>query len=352
MWTATALTFTVVTPPPAHGNLTGTAPDLTYTPDTDYVGTDSFTFIVSDNIVDSAEATVSIDVLPVNTAPVANPQTLTMDEDATLSITLTGSDLDGDSLTFTVVTPPAFGSLSGTAPDLTYTPDPDFNGADNFTFIVNDGTLDSAEATIDITVNPVNDVPLVDAGPDQFTIEGTPVYFNGSFTDIGLLLNTDEATLLWDFGDGGTTEGTLTPQHTYVDDGVYLVTLTVTDLEGGSSSDTLVVTVDNGAPALVIPPDESFEMEQIVGQPVTISGTFTDPGVLDAHEVTITWDTGASASLNLNAGEYTFSFEHIFLKTGVHVVTLMIADEDGGVMTQEYQVTITGSVMYLPVMRK
>jgi hypothetical protein len=167
-----SLTFTVVTQP-AHGSLTGTAPDLTYTPDPDFNGADSFTFIVNDGELDSAVANIDITINAVNDAPTADAQSLTTDEDTPLAVTLTGSDVDGDSLTFTVVTPPAFGSLTGTAPDLTYTPDPDFNGADSFTFIVNDGELESAVANIDITINAVNDAPTAD-DQDLQTDEDTP----------------------------------------------------------------------------------------------------------------------------------------------------------------------------------
>ena len=63
-----------------------------------------------------------------------------------------GSDADGDGLTFTVVAGPSHGTLSGAAPNLTYTPAADYNGPDSFTFKVNDGTVDSSPATVSITV--------------------------------------------------------------------------------------------------------------------------------------------------------------------------------------------------------
>jgi len=89
-----------------------------------------------------------------NQAPAAVAQSITVDENsADNNITLTGDDPDGDALTYTVVTSPSHGSLSGTAPNLTYTPTADYHGADSFTFKVNDGTDDSAVASISITVN-------------------------------------------------------------------------------------------------------------------------------------------------------------------------------------------------------
>ena len=74
----------------------------------------------------------------------ADAQNVTTAEDTAQPITLTGTDVDGSPLTYTIVTPPAHGTLSGTAPNLTYTPAANYNGADSFTFKVNDGTVDSA----------------------------------------------------------------------------------------------------------------------------------------------------------------------------------------------------------------
>jgi hypothetical protein len=98
-------------------------------------------------------------VTPVNDAPVAEDVEAETDEDTAVAITLLASDVDGDELTFTVVTQPAHGMLSGTAPALTYTPETDFNGTDSFTFKANDGSLDSNIATVTISVGAVNDEP-------------------------------------------------------------------------------------------------------------------------------------------------------------------------------------------------
>ncbi len=112
-------------------------------------------------------------------APVATSQSVATDEDTGIAITLAGTDDDLDPLTFTVVDPPVSGELTGDVPDLTYTPDPDFNGSDSFTFTANDGTDDSAPATVSITVNPVNDAPV--AVDDPGTSCGPTTAFGGSF---------------------------------------------------------------------------------------------------------------------------------------------------------------------------
>jgi VCBS repeat-containing protein len=103
---------------------------FSYTPDADFNGADSFTYKANDGLADSNIATVTITVNAVNDPPVAEDQPVTTDEDVPVTVTLTASDVDGDGLTFIVVTGPSNGTLSGAAPNLTYTPNADFNGAD------------------------------------------------------------------------------------------------------------------------------------------------------------------------------------------------------------------------------
>jgi hypothetical protein len=90
---------------------------------------------------------------PDNSPPVANNQAVGTAENTPVAITLTANDVDGDSLTYSIVTSPSHGSLSGTEPYLTYTPDSGYNGSDSFTFKANDGVADSNIATVSIAVN-------------------------------------------------------------------------------------------------------------------------------------------------------------------------------------------------------
>ena len=151
------LTYHVMSQP-SHGTLTGTEPLLTYTPAGNYNGPDSFTFRVDDGDLVSNTATVSITVNPVNDPPVADDQAVSTDEDTAIAITLTGSDPDGDPIVdYRLGYLPNSGALGGTPPSLTYTPDLNFNGTDSFTFVADDGSADSAPATVSITVVAVND---------------------------------------------------------------------------------------------------------------------------------------------------------------------------------------------------
>lgn len=168
-----SLSYSIVTQP-AKGTLTGTPPNLTYTPAADVNGTDSFTYKANDGTVDSNTATVSITINAVNDAPTAAAKTVATPEDTPVSITLSGSDKEGNPLTYSIVTQPVKGTLTGTAPNLTYTPTADVNGADSFTYKVNDGSANSNTASVSITINAVNDAPVVPAGSEA-TQENTPV---------------------------------------------------------------------------------------------------------------------------------------------------------------------------------
>ena len=175
-----ALAFVVVTEP-MSGVLTGTPPDLTYTPDADFNGIDSLSFTVDDGTGPSAPAWVEIEVMPVNDAPVAEKVSVGTDEDTPVTISLVGLDIDGDDLTFQLVSFPEFGSVGGSPPNITYTPDPQFNGVDQFAVVAHDGTVPSAPAQITVLVTSVNDPPVqvttvVETDEDvavSFTLEAT-----------------------------------------------------------------------------------------------------------------------------------------------------------------------------------
>jgi hypothetical protein len=174
------LSFSVTTPP-VFGTLSGTAPNLVYTPGSHYSGPDSFSFTVSDGSLTSAPASVTLTVTPVNDAPTASPASLTTAEDTALPVTLAGTDPDGNTLSFTITTPPVFGTLSGNAPNLVYTPGTNYSGPDSFAFTVSDGSLTSAPASVTLTVTPVNDAPV-------------PSSFSRSVIEDATLLTTLTAT--------------------------------------------------------------------------------------------------------------------------------------------------------------
>jgi hypothetical protein len=181
---------------PVNGTLTGTAPDLTYRPNTNYFGADSFTFTVNDGFADSDATTVSITVAPVNDAPVAESINVSTPTNISVAIALAGSDPDGTTnLTYAVISGPANGELTGTAPDLTYTPSAGYTGMDSFSYTVNDGLIDSVPATVSVYV--ANVAGAVIAGYDfddgtgnattAVTVKDAHVAATGYTTGAGLI---------------------------------------------------------------------------------------------------------------------------------------------------------------------
>ena len=99
--------------------------------------------------------------IAINQPPSAEGQNVDTMEDVPLPLALKGTDPEGDALSYTVVTTPSSGTLSGAPPDLTYTPNENYHGTDSFTFKVNDGTSDSKVATVSIDVQSVDDPPVI-----------------------------------------------------------------------------------------------------------------------------------------------------------------------------------------------
>ena len=163
---------------PAHGTLSlNSDGSFTYTPALNYNGPDSFTYKANDGLADSpTNATVSITVTPVNDPPgtsggIVADDAYTTPEDTTLTVVAPGvlandTDIDGDPITAILVDSPAHGTLSlNSDGSFTYTPALNYNGPDSFTYKANDGLADSpTNATVSITVTPVNDPPGTSGG--------------------------------------------------------------------------------------------------------------------------------------------------------------------------------------------
>jgi len=185
---------------PSNGTLNSFGSDgsFSYTPNADFVGTDTFRYTASDGGPASSEATVTITVTPVNDLPVANNDVDDVDEDASKAIEVLANDTDddGDTLTPTVfdatvlpqdfadpdvVGAPALDATAVENPDgtITYTPPPGFTGNGSFSYKVNDGTADSNTASVTIEVVPVMCTTETVGDADG---SGTQQQTSGSFT--------------------------------------------------------------------------------------------------------------------------------------------------------------------------
>jgi VCBS repeat-containing protein len=179
---------------PSHGTLTLDADgSFTYTPAANYHGSDSFSYRASDGGLESGLTTVAITVNAVNDAPTTVTDAYTTAEDTALTVAAPGvlgndGDLDGDTLSAAVESPPAHGTLTLNANgSFTYTPAANFNGSDSFSYRASDNTAASSPATVTITVSAVNDAPT--AAADAYsTAEDTVLTANAP----GVLANDSD----------------------------------------------------------------------------------------------------------------------------------------------------------------
>jgi uncharacterized delta-60 repeat protein len=217
---------------------------------------------------------------------------------------------------------------------------PNDNGVYTVTYTVTDDDGGVTSDTLVVTV--ANVAPAVIAGDDQAADEGSTVSFLGSFTDAG---SGDTHTTLWDFGDGATADGTLTPNHVYADNGVYMVTFTVTDDDGGVTSDTLVVIVANVAPTARANSYVTTQAVSVSGNVITDdtgSGVDSDPAGINDPLLITSHTNPANGVLALSAdGSFLYTPDSTF--AGVDSFTYTIVDGDGGFHTATVSINVAAA---------
>jgi len=258
--TVTSVTATANT----HGTVSLSNGTVTYTPDANFNGAASFEYQVCDNGNTNGSpdpqcttGIVNVTVNPINDAPTANSQSATTNSNTPVAITLTGNDLETATadLVFEVTVSPAHGSLSGTGSNLTYTPNANYSGPDNFQFTMRDsgdGTaapLTSAAATVSITVNDTV-APVVNAPANVTVNTGVGATTCGAVVteaQLGTATATDNA-------GGVSVARSGVPAGNNFPVGTTTVTYTATDDAGNSSTTTqTVAVVDNTAPTITAP---------------------------------------------------------------------------------------------------
>ncbi len=141
-----------------NGIITTNGTIVTYTPNLNFNGIDSFTYTISDGILADI-ATVSVTVGLVNDSPIAQNDTASTPEDTPITIQVLNndSDVDGDSLIIHSITQGANGTVTTNSTTITYTPHLNFTGTNSFTYTVSDGVNVSNSATVTVTVTSVDD---------------------------------------------------------------------------------------------------------------------------------------------------------------------------------------------------
>ena len=345
--TGETLTVTAVTQG-AHGSVTFTATDVSYTPAADYYGPDSFTHTIADGNGGSATASVSVTVTPVNDNPVANEDTATVAEDsvanaiAVLANDTLGPDA-GETLTVTAVTQAAHGSVTFTATGVIYTPAANYYGPDSFTHTIADGNGGSATATVSVTVTPVNDDPV--AIDDTATVAE-----DSDATAIAVLAND---TLGPDAGETLTVTAVTQGAHgsvTFTATGVSYTpaadyygpdsfTHTIADGNGGSATATVSVTVTPVNDDPVANDDTATVAEDSDANAIDVLANDTlGPDTGETLAVTaVTQAAHGTVTFTASGVIYTPAADYY----GSDSFTHTIADGNGGSATATVSVTVT-----------
>ncbi|WP_105060286.1 tandem-95 repeat protein [Photobacterium angustum] len=356
------LTFTSSTNP-TNGTVTvNTDGTWTYTPNSDFNGSDKFDVIVSDGNGGTDTITVNVTVNPVNDAPVIvddnnNPLgtdiAVTTDEEVAVSGKLSATDVDGDNLTFTSSTNPTNGTVTvNTDGTWTYTPNSDFNGSDKFDVIVSDGKGGTDTITVNVTVNPVNDAPvLVDdnnnpLGTDIAVTTDEEVAVSGKLSAI----DADGDKLTFTQSSNPTngqvtvnTDGTwiYTPNSDF--NGKDSFNVEVSDGKGGTDTITVNVTVKpiNDAPVLVDDNNNPLGTDIAVttDEEVAVSGQLSAIDV-DGDNLTFTQSsnpTNGQVTVNTD-GTWTYTPNSDF--NGSDKFDVIVSDGNGGTDTITVNVTV------------
>ncbi|ENJ1736745.1 tandem-95 repeat protein, partial [Vibrio parahaemolyticus] len=298
---------------------------VTYTPNDNYVGKDTFTYVVTSGGV-SESTTVNVDVTPVNDAPVAKDDTAITDEDTpvTIDVLPNDTDVDGDKLSIeSASVPKEQGTVEVVNGKLVFTPAENFNGDAEITYIVTDGIL-TDQATVKVTVNAVNDTPVVESNiADQALAEDFTPYsidLNTAFSDVD---NVDGELTFSVSGNSNIQVAivngiaTITPTADW--NGSETLTFTATDPSGESISQTVNFTV---APVADIVADKATVVEDT---PTIIKVLGNDTFEDDGKVVSLDTKNGpANGTVSVNPDgsvTYTPNDNYVGKDTFTYVVT-------------------------------
>jgi hypothetical protein len=321
---------------PASGSATTDSTVVTYTPAPDFDGSDTFTYTVSDgDLADTA--TVAVTVTSINDPPIAVDDAATTAEGTAVTVAVLGndSDPDGDTLAVVAVGRPASGSATTDGTAVTYTPAPDFDGSDTFTYTVSDGDL-ADTATVAVTVTPINNPPIA-VDDVATTAEDTPrtiaVLGNDSDPDGDTLAVVAVGTPT---SGSATTDGTAvtyTPAPDF--DGGDAFTYTVSDGNGGSDTATVTVIVSpvNDDPLAV---DDSATTDEDTSVIINVLVNDSDP---DGDTLTVSSVTQPGHGAVTNGTTHvTYTPNPNFL--GDDAFTYTVSDGHGSTDTATVSVTV------------
>ncbi len=227
-----------------------------YTPDENFFGTDSFTYIAKDsNGGVSDKATVSITITPVNDAPTSLSSYDSLDEDYVTTFNLTGDDVDGDTLSYIITDSVKNGTVEFIDDNgrVLYTPDADFNGIDSLKFKVNDGLVDSDTSIYKLIIRSVYDLPEISLSTEKTSSEEVEITLPISIKLEGVDAGDESVTFdLVLSGTSSDSDYTISSKSYYMDTGVVDTTanLVIIDDAEYEEDETIIIGVENVQNAL------------------------------------------------------------------------------------------------------
>ncbi len=314
---------------------------------------------------DGGVASASTSVTVMNIAPtVVNLNAPVINENGTATITGTVDDV-GSLDTHSVVVQWGDGSSSTVAVDpvtRTFTADhqyldddPTATASDNYAITVTATDDDGGVGSASTTVTVMNVAPTVVGLNAPVIDENGIATITGSVEDVGTL---DTHTIEIQWGDGSSSTVAVDPvtrtfsaEYQYLDDDptatssdIYSITVTATDDDGGAGTADTSVTVNNVAPEITsFSASNSVVAESSVDGVVSISGSFTDVGTVDTHEVLVDWGDGSSPeTVAFDPINQTFDTSHQYSQGGIFTVTVSVTDDDNGVVSQSTQTAVEG----------
>ncbi len=329
---------------PAHGTATSSGSTLTYAPDTDYNGPDQFDVTVADDRNGTVTGTIHVTVTPVNDAPVATADSVTVNEDETaiLDVLANDTDVDGDALVL-VEASAGHGTAAITDGKVSYTPSPDYSGADTVLYGVSDGAGGTALGTAAITVLGVNDAPSA-ANDTVSATEDLPL-------TIDVLANDADPD-----GDSLTVASFSDPSHGAVTlEGSGLRYEPVADFNG---SDSFVYSVTDGlgvdtaivvlsvapVPDAPVAAADSATVPGDVGGLIDVLANDTDADGDELHVSSV--GSGAHGTTAIEGGQLRYTPEIGF--TGADVFDYVVSDATGRLDTASVHVVVA-EVNHRPV---
>ncbi len=323
-----------------NGNVSQEGDSLRYTPDTNFNGIDSFIYEIHDGNGGIATATVNITINPINDLPIATSDNGVVDEDQTIliDVLVNDTDIDGDTLSISGFTQGLNGTVAQEGDSLRYTPNDNFHGTDNFTYEISDNNGGVVTATVNIIVNPINDLPvavddigitdedgtiLIDVLINDTDIDGDTLFISGFSYGINGTVSQEGDSLRY------------TPDANF--NGTDSFTYDISDGRGGIATATVNIII-NPINDLPVATNDNVDIDE---DSTVLIDVLTNDSDIDGDTIIITGFTqGTSGNVSLEGNSICYTPYNNFY--GTDTFNYEISDGKGGIATATVVISVHG----------